>query len=482
MRRMLVTTTILALGCGPKPATTPPTAAQPVAPPVAESPAYEPPPLQHFAGEVRVPGTALGFAVELRSEGGKHSGTLEIPMQGAHGLPLADVEITADRLGFRLAPVDARWAITRDANTGEITGCKFTQRGLSFECGIAPIDAERFASFGPSKRPQTPKPPFAYDSVDVVFDNPSAKIQLAGTLTLPKGDGPFPAVVLATGSGAQDRDETLFEHKPFLVIADHFARSGIATLRVDDRGVGKSTGNMATATTDDFVDDALAAVTFLATQPRIDRKRIGVAGHSEGGLIAPAAAVKSKSVAFVIMIAGPGVSGRELLPKQIERVMAAEGAAADAIAKAVAEEREALTIIAEGGADEATRQRLRELYAKHEGATPETIEPEIDGALSPWFLRFLAYDPRPTLRKVKVPVLVLSGTKDVQVDTDQNVGEIEKALRKGGNRKVEVHRFDGLNHLMQHAQSGGVAEYAKIEETFAPEVLEVMTRFVATRK
>ncbi|HKE19072.1 MAG TPA: alpha/beta fold hydrolase [Kofleriaceae bacterium] len=303
-------------------------------------------------------------------------------------------------------------------------------------------------------------------------------MKLAGTLTLPRGDGRHPAVLLVSGSGVQDRDETLFGHKPFWVIADHLARHGIACLRVDDRGIGGSSGDPKTATTDDFVGDALAGVAFLATQPRIDPAHIGIIGHSEGGLIGPIAATRSKQVAFVVMLAGPGVSGAELVPRQLERLLKARGAAENEIAADVDKQRAIMKIVASPRDDATARKDVTAVLAGPSGKPAPELAPQLDRLLSPWYRNFARYDPRPTLARVKVPVLALDGELDVQVDADQNVDAIKKALAH--NRKAEVKRLPGLNHLFQHATTGAVDEYGTIAETIAPEVLDLITAWIRT--
>lgn len=432
----------------------------------------------YFVGSVAVPGMELPFAVALTRAGEGYAGKITIPAQGVRDVPLADVVVTPAQIAFAIAQVGAKWSITRDAK-GEPDVCKFEQGPAKLDCGVERIDAARYAALSTPARPQEPKPPFDYDVVEVAYDNTAAKVKLAGTLTTPKGDGPFPAVLLVTGSGAQDRDETIFGHKPFWVIADHFAKNGIATLRVDDRGVGGSTGDPKVATTEDFVADAIAGVAFLAGQPRIDPKRVGIVGHSEGGLVGPAAAVRSKQVRFVVMLAGPGVSGAELMPRQVERVMQSAGAPPAEVELAVSQQKALIDILGKEKDDAVARGKMLEVLGKTPGVDVKELAPEVDALLSPWFRNFIAFDPKPTLGKVKVPVLALVGDLDVQVDAEQNAAAIGKALKK--NKKAEVRRMPGLNHLFQHAKTGSVAEYGSIEETMAPEVLQLMTEWIAKR-
>ena len=470
----------LAAACRP---TAPPVSPDGDAPPVAVTPTTPAPAPEvlHLGGSVVIPGGGeLAFAVELTPGANGYTGKIQIPSQGARDVPLSDVVVTADAIAFAIAGVGAKWSATRDAE-GDPDVCSFEQGGAKLECGMARIDAAAYAAVTTPKRPQVPKPPFDYDIVEVAYENTAGKGKIAGTLTVPKGDGPHPAVLMVTGSGAQDRDETIFDHKPFWVIADHLARHGIATLRVDDRGVGGSTGDPKTSTTEDFIGDAVAGVAFLATQPRIDPKRVGIIGHSEGGLIGPAAAVRSKQVAFVVMLAGPGVSGAELMPRQVERVLLASKVARADVDKAVAQQRDIVNIVAKETDPAVARKRIEEVIRRDPTVQAEDLGPEIDQLLSPWFRNFVAYDPQPVLRKVSVPVLALVGDLDVQVDAEQNATAIAKALRKKGNG-TEVRRLPGLNHLFQHATTGAVAEYGTIEETVAPEVLDQLSTWIAARK
>ncbi|HET6583770.1 MAG TPA: alpha/beta fold hydrolase, partial [Nannocystaceae bacterium] len=340
-----------------------------------------------------------------------------------------------------------------------------------------------YAELTAVKRPQTPQPPFAYEAIDVVVDHRAASLQLAGTLTVPPGDGPHPVVLLVTGSGAQDRDETIFGHKPFLVLADHLAKHGIAALRLDDRGVGGSGGDPKTSTTADFVGDALAAVAFLRTRPRLDPARIGIIGHSEGAIVAPAAAAADGHIAFVVMLAGSGVPGSEILLDQSETFARAAGKSDAEVAQMLDLQRKLFAAVRSTSDDAQLRATLRPLLAEQPGVDAKAVDAELEVLLSPWYRHFVAYDPGTALRKLETPVLVLNGELDRQVDAELNVPAIVKALKKAGNRRVTVHRLPGINHLFQRAKTGMVDEYGTIEETIAPEVLALVSDWIlATAK
>ena len=477
MRRLTALTLFALLGCRPSapaldPGTVPPVAASPSLPPPSEP---APVPL-YFSGAVELPGAALPFYVALKPKAGSWTATIDIPLQGTRGLALQSVAYDNTRLSFALDVVAAKWTATLDAE-GESTACELAQAGGKFPCSLAAIDATVYADLVAPKRPQTPKPPFPYATREVTIT--SGEQKLAGTLAIPAGAGPHPAAILITGSGAQDRDETLFEHKPFAVIADHLARHGIASLRLDDRGVGGSTGDLSKVTTADLADDVLAAHAWLATQPEIAAKRIGVIGHSEGGIVGPAAAARDRNIAFVVMLAGTGVTGREIVVKQTELITRKSGLPEAEVAKAVEQQRQIFDALNSIKDEAAARARIAEIIRSAAPIDDAALAPQLDILFSPWFRAFMAYDPRPALAKVKVPVLALVGELDLQVDAQQNLPEIEKALRKAKNRRVTARRLPGLNHLFQPAKTGLVAEYGAVEQTLSTEVLALVSDWIA---
>jgi len=326
------------------------------------------------------------------------------------------------------------------------------------------------------KRPQNPVKPYPYRDQEVSYDNKPQNVTLAATLTLPQGRGPFPAVVLITGSGPQDRDESLMGHQPFLVLSDYLTRHGIAVLRADDRGTAKSTGDFSTATTADFATDTEAGVAYLKARPEIDPHKIGLIGHSEGGVIAPMIAARSKDVAFIVMMAGTGVPGDQILVAQGEAIAIAGGKSPEEAARNAAREKEMLTLV-ETEKDDAVLQKL--LREKMAGNVPEPqIGIQIKQVTSPWFRYFLTYDPAIALRKLTCPVLAINGSLDKQVLPSQNLPPIRKALEESGNHNVEVDELPGLNHLFQTAKTGSPAEYAQIEETMSPVALDKMATWI----
>lgn len=326
------------------------------------------------------------------------------------------------------------------------------------------------------KRPQNPVKPYPYHDEDVSYQNKAQNVTLAATLTIPQGKGPFPGVVLITGSGPQDRDESLLGHKPFLVLSDYLTRHGIAVLRADDRGVGKSTGVFAQGTTADFSTDAEAGVAYLKTRPEIDPHKIGLVGHSEGGVIAPMVAARNQDVAFIVMMAGTGVPGDQVLPAQREAIEVAMGKNPEEAAKNAAKEGEMLALVETEKDDVVLQKELKEKMA---GAVPEAqIGAEISQITSVWFRYFLTYDPASALRKVTCPVLAINGSLDKQVLPNQNLPPIRKALAQAGNQHAEVDELPGLNHLFQTAKTGSLAEYSQIEETISPVALDKMATWI----
>jgi pimeloyl-ACP methyl ester carboxylesterase len=411
---------------------------------------------------------------------------------------------------FKMAALGASFTGTRDASGEKLTG-KYKQGPGEFDLVLERrVEPEVFETLS-LRRPQTPKAPFPYRSEDVKFENKAANLTLAGTLTLPEGAGPFPAAILISGSGPQDRDETLAGHKPFLVLADHLTRAGIAVLRYDDRGVGQSTGDHAAATTADFSTDALAAHAYLRTRPEIAPTQIGMIGHSEGGLIAPLAAVKEPAISWIILLAGPGVNGEQILYSQGQRILAAEGAN-EAQLQQQRVIQETLIELLKSSAEKIdqklfAQQALERLTARLVELRQQATEPEqqdenpladlkseasqsvlkqLIGANlaamdTPWFRFFIVHEPGPVLQQVKCPVLAINGSKDTQVIADLNLTAIREALTASGNQQFKLLELPNLNHIFQTCETGGISEYAKLEETFSTAAIELITAWIRQR-
>ena len=433
----------------------------------------------HWEGKINVPIQPLTVKVDLSIKDNNWSGTIDIPTQGAKDLPLSNIHIEETdsniNVKFVIRGVPGNPTFDGHLHDNTISG-KFTQGGVTLDFTLS-----RNAISDPV-RPQEPRPPFPYKIEEVAFKNRT--VNLAGTLTLPKGDGPFPAALLISGSGLQDRDQTLFGHKPFWVLADYLTRAGIAVLRVDDPGIGKSTPHPKPPTTADFATDVEAGVDFLKKDDRISS--IGLIGHSEGGAIAAIVASRSDDVRFVILMAAPGVLGAELLRKQNERIFDAIGIAGKRKDTLLTLLDQLFTTLASNMADDELRQQVGEIVQKQfetngipRAQQNETqVQAAVEQALNPWMRYFLAFNPQPALKKVKVPVLALNGELDVQVDAEQNLTGIATALEQGGNRNVTIHPLPKHNHLFQRATTGLVNEYAAIEETISPEVLNLIRDWV----
>jgi pimeloyl-ACP methyl ester carboxylesterase len=422
-----------------------------------------------WGGTLAIPSQALDITVELVAQESGWSGTIDIPAQGLLGHPLEKIAVAGSEVRFRMAgiPGEPTFKGTRD---GDSIAGTMTQSGAAI-----PFTLERGHAVSLA-RPQTPEPPFDYASEEVTYA--SGKLTVAGTLTKPKGAGPFPAVLLISGSGAQDRDEQILGHRPFLVLADHLTKAGIAVLRTDDRGVGGSGGNLNDTTGSDLAEDALAGVRFLASRSEIDARRIGLVGHSEGGTVAPLAASRSDDVAFIVLLAGTGVPGDELMELQMQLHMRALGVNEAAIDASAAESRKLHRLIAEGATIAAITEQLAAL--KRAQGDPSPVTPQEAGQMTTtWLKYFLTYDPRPTLARVHVPVLALNGELDLQVDAAQNLDSIRDGLRHNPN--ATVRRLPGLNHLFQTAKTGAFSEYATIEETIAPAVLDLVRDWILAR-
>lgn len=412
---------------------------------------------------------------------GSLSGTIHVPDHGANNLKLSSVQFANNAVRLELKIASGVYEGT--LNGDEING-SWTQSGQSL-----PLILRRGEPSLPAPRPQEPKKPYPYDEEDVAFDNKGAGVKLAGTLTLPREIRPCPAVVLISGSGPQDRNETVFGHKPFLVLADHLTRNGIAVLRYDDRGIGKSTGNFAAATTADFASDASAALEYLKGRKEINAKQIGLAGHSEGGIIAPMIAAKSADVSFIVLLAGTGLPGDELLYLQGELLARASGAREAVIARQRKIQQVTFDLLKTEKNNATVEKELREALTKmmaeltdEERKLAESLgfspEAQIKASLSPWLRSFVRHDPRPILKKVRCPVLAINGDRDLQVPANANLEQIEAALKAGGNKNYKIVKMPGLNHLFQTCKTGLVNEYASIEETFAPAVLETVSRWI----
>lgn len=405
-----------------------------------------------WTGKLKVSGVELALIFNI----GEESATLDVPDQGAKDIP---VEVSRDAVGGITLNVPAINASFKGLWAGKVIAGTFTQHGMSFPMTLTP-------GAPVVRRPQTPVGPFPYATEEVSFTNGDAVLK--GTLTLPDNcDRKTPVLIMVTGSGLQNRDEELFGHKPFAVIADAFARAGIATLRYDDRGFGESTGDVVLCTTEDLKNDALAGVKLLR-----DRfERVGVIGHSEGGTIALMLAGE-RQVDFAVSLAGMIVSGAETLLAQNRRAFESAGlpeSEVEAFARLLSDTFTAIRTRAPlpSADDYDITDALRKNYA---AALPSFRTPYMEF--------FLGLDLSASLSGITCPVMALNGTKDTQVQCDRNIAALEAGLPS--NSRSVIRAEDGLNHLFQHCVTGEVSEYKSIEETFSPEVLSEMIAWIKT--
>ena len=423
------------------------------------------------------------FHVNKDSLNTYHSG-FDSPDQGAFGIPCSETNIKADSLEMLIKSIQGGYRGKWDGKNN-ISGY-FFQVGHQFPFRSLP---------GPDTvvtliRPQTPKPPFPYHSEDIEYDNPASGIHYSGTITYPGSGGPFPAILLITGSGQQDRDETISGHKPFAVIADYLTRRGFAVLRVDDRQKGKSTGDLSQATTLDFSKDVETSLGELQKRKDIDQKKIGLIGHSEGGLIAAMVAAENPKLKFIILLAGPGLKGADLLTLQTQALDRSMG-----VPEELAKAETALKsqIIKELVSSKDTGTQFKNAWASYliwkKNTKPEivstlsmdtdpvaenVIRTYLQGLNNPWMIYFLQADPATYLVKLKCKVLALNGSRDIQVLPDPNLAAIDSALKKSGATVYATVKLEGLNHLFQHCKTCTIREYGELEETFSPEALKIM--------
>ncbi|MGD0342297.1 MAG: CocE/NonD family hydrolase [Bacteroidales bacterium] len=435
-----------------------------------------------WIGKIPAGGVSLRVIFNL-SLAGKDSlaSTMDSPDQGAKGIKVGPVKFDGKDLDIKAPALLGEYSGTLKSDT--LIEGTWKQAGKTFDLNLSKLQGVFSLN-----RPQEPKPPFPYTAEDVTFRNDKFNITLAGTLTIPAGKGPFPAVIMITGSGAQNRDEELMGHKPFWIIADYLSRNGIAVLRTDDRGVGKSQGVYSTATTADLATDAEAAFMYLKNNSHINPHKIGLAGHSEGGIIAPIVASGNKDVAFIISIAGMGVKGEELLHRQNYDIGMASGAEEKDVQTGISTNKTLFAIVKKEKdnklAEEKMTAAFKKVIVKEKLSREDSVkamkqfQSQTGTLTSSWFRYFLTLDPSAYWKKVKCPVLILNGKKDLQVAADVNPPAIEKSLKTGKNNSYITHISPDLNHLFQHCKTGLPSEYGNIEETFSPEVLKIMSDWI----
>ena len=433
-------------------------------------------------GILKVQGMQLRLVFHIEKTDAGYTSTMDSPDQGAHGIPVSSTQFENGAITITIPSARIEYSGVLGADN-IITGT-FKQAGQSFPLNLSKgvVEKEIIA------RPQEPTKPYPYYEEEITFTNEKAGIDLAGTLTLPKKEGVYPVVILISGSGSQNRDEELLGHKPFLVLADYLTRNGIAVLRYDDRGTASSKGDFATATTLDFSTDVQAAVDYLENRKEINHKQIGLVGHSEGGIIAPMVAAGSKDVAFIVLLAGTGIPGDQLLLLQQELIGRVAGMSETDLEKRKAFNKGAFDMVINATDQEKLRTDLTAYIKKGFASSPEELPEGIsedenaaihaNQLLSPWMQYFIKYNPALFLEKVKCPVLAINGEKDLQVPPKENLTAIATALQKGGNKKYTTKVLPGLNHLFQECTTGSPDEYAAIEQTMSPVALSEILNWI----
>ena len=421
-----------------------------------------------WSGDIQVQGTKIGFTFTITKEGDKYSSVVDIPKQGVKDLPVTSTTFKDSTLTLNIAMAGITYEGKYENNA--FVG-NYKQAGLTLPLKLTPGEKKL-------NRPQEPKKPFPYKSENIIVKNKKAGINLAATLTLPENVKKAPAVILISGSGPQNRDSEILGHKPFLLLSDYLTRNGFAVLRFDERGVGESEGTFSTATSYDFADDVESFFNYLETRKDIDSENIGLIGHSEGGSVAPIIAARNKNVAFIVLMAGAGVQGSDLLLSQKKAMQQELGVDEETIEKAQKQLGKAYQMIVNSTENnEAFQQKLTTYLDENfdEVQTHQQAQKLAQQLTSPWMYNFIRYNPKPSLKKVKCPVLAINGSNDLQVPSKENLTSIETILTNNGNKKVTTREIKNLNHLFQESKTGLPNEYAEIEQTISPVALRIIS-------
>ncbi|UZO80604.1 alpha/beta hydrolase [Aquimarina sp. ERC-38] len=436
-----------------------------------------------WKGNLKTPAGELPLILKVTEEGNETKTVLISPKQSPAEIPTLLKQHKSDSVTITVRSLNIiyKGRLQNDRMEGVFKQSEYTTP-LTFIKTNAQIAK-------PSPRKQDPKPPYPYISEQITFTNKNAgNIELSGTLTLPKEVKNPPVVILISGSGPQDRNEEILNHRPFLILADHLTRRGIAVLRYDDRGTAKSEGVFKGAITSDFASDVEAAVSFLTNRKDLSVSKIGLIGHSEGGLIAPMVASTNKEIKFIVLLAGPGVNGKEIIKSQTRKSQELAGtpesfiSTNDQFMEIVLSE-----IIAEEDPVQ-TVQRIKNRTEAYHATLDTVLQSQIPLQLiekqakqlanDPWMRNFLKSEPKNYLSQIKIPVLVLNGSKDIQVIPELNLPAIKNILESSGNTDHTIKELEGLNHLFQKSETGATSEYGTNEETFNKEALQLISDWV----
>lgn len=436
-------------------------------------------------GMLSFPGGQLRLTINIKQDGAAYTATMDSPDQNATGIPVSKISFTGNTLTFAVPEGAIEYKGILEGN--RIKGT-FTQNNYPVPLDLGREEIKKIVP----NRPQEPVQPYPYYNEEVTFRNEKDGVTLVGTLSMPNKTGQFPAVILISGSGPQNRDEEILGHKPFLVLADHLTRKGFAVLRYDDRGFGESTGDFTAATTSDFSNDARAALDYLKDRTEINKNKIGLIGHSEGGTVSVITAADNPDVAFVVLMAGGNIPGDEQMMLQNYLLGKSNGMPEEELKKLSLINRQIYDVIKQETDLNIMKTRLLAVFNKEmrpllisKGIPAEEVDRyvamQIRELASPWYSNFIKYDPTPELLKLKCPILALNGEKDLQVAPIANLDAVTRAAAKSGNKKVTVKQMQGLNHLFQESATGDPADYGKIEQTIAPAVLNEITSWIVAQ-
>ncbi len=446
----------------------------------------------NWHGDLAVSGQTIELILHLTKNGTNYESNWDVPIQGAKGMPSSTTIVNGNNLEIDIKGIQAGFSGVASVDYSKIEG-NWKQGGLNFPLVLKPLNPED----APKEitKTQTPKPPYSYESEDITYVGSKTGLTYGATYSYPKNTKNFPVLILITGSGQQDRDETLMGHKPFAVIADAFTKNGYGVLRIDDRGIGKSTGNFKESTSEDFANDVEEHLAYIKTKPNINLKKIGLLGHSEGGIIAPMVAARNKDISFLILLAAPGIPISELMTNQNKDVLKSTGIDDEVISTYLPLYKKLLTEITSSKDIETAKktalievQKWRKTSSKEQvKATTNITDSNSEKAYvatmvntlsTPWWKFFANYKPQTNLEKIRCPVLVLNGGSDIQVSAQPNINGIRTALQKANNSLVTVNVFPKMNHLFQRCSLCSVAEYGQLATTIEPEVLQYMVEWL----
>ncbi len=450
-----------------------------------------------WQGILSVPGANLRFVINLTKTITGYSATFDSPDQKAFGIQSTKTVLNKDSLLTELAVMKANYTGKWDGYDA-ITGV-FKQGATSVPLNLKRMtDAEKEKAGPPiaTLKPQTPKAPFPYNVEDITYENADGSVHYGATFTKPNGEGKFPAVIIISGSGTQDRDGTIGSHKTYAVLADYLTKNGIAVLRVDDRGIGgTTTGNgFDKITSEDFAKDVETGITYLESRADVNTKKIGLIGHSEGGMIAPIVAAQRRDVAFIVLLAGPGISGEAIWDYQMASSLIKPGLNEIDHEKAMQLIRSGFAAFKKSTEYNRMKADMHAAYNVWKRNVPDTMETRLLAVKGDkpftdwadimkasnglyWINYFFNYQPAVNLQKIKCPVLALNGESDVQVSAKENLAGIEAALQKGNNKKYTIKYLPGINHMFQTCQTP-LDDYEKLEETFSPKVLQMIGEWI----